>query len=61
MSFQEMVVIWGRDRWISVFSASLVFRVNSRTARAKQRTHVSITKTNKQELVDRRRLDLKRG
>jgi hypothetical protein len=31
----------GRDRWISEFEASLVYRVSSRTARATQRNPVS--------------------
>ena len=31
----------GRDRWISEFEASLVYRVSSRTARATQRNLVS--------------------
>jgi hypothetical protein len=30
----------GRDRWISEFKASLVYRVSSRTARAIQRNSV---------------------
>jgi hypothetical protein len=30
----------GRDRWISEFEASLVYRVSSRTARATQRNPV---------------------
>jgi len=38
----------GRDRWISEFKASLVYRVSSRTARATQRNPVSKkTKQNK--------------
>ena len=39
----------GRDRWISEFEVSLVYRVSSRTARATQRNPVSwvgrVTKT----------------
>jgi hypothetical protein len=35
----------GRDRWISEFEASLVYRVSSRTARATQRNPVSKNKT----------------
>jgi hypothetical protein len=31
----------GRGRWVSEFEASLVYRVNSRTARATQRNPVS--------------------
>jgi hypothetical protein len=31
----------GRDRWISEFEASLVYRVSSRTARTTQRNPVS--------------------
>jgi hypothetical protein len=37
----------GRDRWISEFEASLVYRVSSRTARATQRNPVSKNKQNK--------------
>jgi hypothetical protein len=37
----------GRDRWISEFEASLVYRVSSKTARATQRNPVS-KQTNKQ-------------
>jgi hypothetical protein len=37
----------GRDRWISEFKASLVYRVSSRTAKATQRNPVSKTKQNK--------------
>jgi hypothetical protein len=35
----------GKDRWISEFEASLVYRVSSRTARAIQRNPVSKNKT----------------
>jgi hypothetical protein len=35
----------GRDRRVSEFEASLVYRVSSRTARATQRNPVSKTKT----------------
>jgi hypothetical protein len=35
----------GRDRWISEFEASLVYRVSSRIARATQRNPVSKNKT----------------
>jgi hypothetical protein len=35
----------GRDRWISEFEASLVYKVSSRTARATQRNPVSKNKT----------------
>jgi hypothetical protein len=38
----------GRGRWISEFKASLVYRVSSRTARAKQRNRVLKNQTNKQ-------------
>jgi hypothetical protein len=34
----------GRDRWISEFKASLVYRESSRTARATQRNPVSKNK-----------------
>ena len=37
----------GRDRWISEFEASLVYRVNSRTARATQKNPVSKNQINK--------------
>jgi hypothetical protein len=36
----------GRDRWISEFEASLVYRVSSRTARDTQRNPVSKKKKN---------------
>jgi hypothetical protein len=36
----------GRDRWISEFEASLVYRMSSRTARAIQRNPVSKKKNN---------------
>jgi hypothetical protein len=39
----------GRGRQIAEFEASLVYRVSSRTARAKQRNPVSKNKTNKQK------------
>jgi hypothetical protein len=39
----------GRGRWISEFEASLVYRVNSRTARAIQRNPVSEKKRKKKE------------
>jgi hypothetical protein len=38
----------GRDRWISEFEASLVYRMSSRTARTKQRNPVSKKTKNKQ-------------
>jgi hypothetical protein len=37
----------GRDRWISEFEASLVYKVSSRTARATQRNPVSKNKKQK--------------
>jgi uncharacterized protein (DUF2252 family) len=37
----------GRDRWISEFEASLIYRVSSRIARAIQRNPVSKKQTNK--------------
>jgi hypothetical protein len=37
-----------RDRWISKFEDSLVYRVSSRTARATQRNPVSKKNKNKQ-------------
>jgi uncharacterized protein (DUF2252 family) len=42
----------GRGRWISDFEASLVYRVSSRTARAKQRKPVS---KNQKEERERKR------
>ena len=49
----------GRGRWISEFEASLVYKVNSRTARAIQRNSVlknqkkkEKEKTNKQRQTD---------
>jgi hypothetical protein len=36
----------GRDRWISEFEASLVYKVSSRTARATQRNPVSTKQKN---------------
>jgi hypothetical protein len=39
----------GRGRWISEFEASLVYRVSSRTARAKQRNPVSKKKKKKKK------------
>jgi hypothetical protein len=40
----------GRGRWISEFKASLVYKVNSRTARPIQRNLVSKKQTNKNYL-----------
>jgi hypothetical protein len=39
----------GRDRWISEFEASLVYKVSSRTARDIQRNPVAKTKQNKKQ------------
>jgi hypothetical protein len=39
----------GRDRWISEFEASLVYKVSSRTARATQRNPVSKKKKKNQQ------------
>jgi hypothetical protein len=39
----------GRGRWISEFEASLVYRVNSRTARATQRNPVSKNQKKEEE------------
>jgi hypothetical protein len=39
----------GRDRQISEFKASLVYKVSSRTARATQRNPVSKNNNNKQQ------------
>jgi hypothetical protein len=51
----------GRDRQISEFKASLVYRVNSRTARATQRNPVSKTnkQTNKQNKQTKRKKERK--
>jgi hypothetical protein len=45
----------GRGRQISEFEASLVYRVNCRTARATQRNPVSKTKQNKTKKRKRKR------
>jgi hypothetical protein len=37
----------GRDRWISEFEARLIYRVNSKIAKATQKNPVSKTKQNK--------------
>jgi hypothetical protein len=39
----------GRDKWISEFEASLVYKVSSRTARATQRNSVSEKQKQKQK------------
>jgi hypothetical protein len=39
----------GRDRWISEFEASLVYKVSSRTAKTIQRNPVSEKKKKKKE------------
>jgi hypothetical protein len=39
----------GRSRWISEFEASLVYKVNSRTARAIERNPVSKNQKEKKE------------
>lgn len=36
----------GRDRWIPEFEATLIYRLNSRTAQAIQRNPASKTKNN---------------
>jgi hypothetical protein len=41
----------GRGRWISEFKASLVCRVSSRTARAKQKNPVSKRKKKKKKVT----------
>jgi hypothetical protein len=41
----------GRDRWISEFEASLVYRVSSRTARVTQRNPVSKKTKTKQIII----------
>ena len=44
------MALGGKDRWISEFKASLVYRVNSRTVRAIQRDLLkNQTKPNKQK------------
>ena len=50
----------GRDRRISEFKASLVYRVSSRTARATQRNPVSKNKTNKKKKTKKGRKERKR-
>jgi hypothetical protein len=47
-------VIRGRGRWISEFEASLVYKVNSRTARDIQRNPVSKSKKKKKNLNKKR-------
>jgi hypothetical protein len=46
----------GRDRWISEFEASLVYRVSSRTARATQRNPVSKKKEKKKKQLKKQKL-----
>jgi hypothetical protein len=48
----------GRDRWISEFKASLVYKVSSRTARAIQRNPVSKNKTKQNKHTKRKRKTL---
>jgi hypothetical protein len=46
----------GRDRWISEFNASLVYRMSSRTTRATQRNPVSKkTKTKTKQEKEKKR------
>jgi hypothetical protein len=49
----------GRDRWISEFEASLVYKVSSRTARATQRNPVS--KKKKVKIFSNMAMNLKEG
>jgi hypothetical protein len=48
----------GRGRWISEFKASLVYRVNSRTARAIQRNPVSKKKKKKEKKRKKRNVNI---
>ena len=43
----------GRDRWISEFEASLVYKVSYRTARATQRYPVSKNQKKKKKMSER--------
>jgi hypothetical protein len=45
----------GRGRWISVFEASLVYRMSSRTARATHRNPVSKNKTKQNKKIKGRK------
>jgi hypothetical protein len=45
----------GRDRWISEFKASLVYRVSSRTARTTQRNPVSKNKKTKKQKQNKKK------
>jgi hypothetical protein len=45
----------GRDRQISEFEASLVYKVSSRTARAIQRNPVSKNKKKKQNKINKQK------
>jgi hypothetical protein len=45
----------GRDRWISEFEVSLVYRVCSRTARAIQRNPVSKQNKNKNKQTNKQK------
>ena len=48
-TFNPTKHLGGRDRWISEFKASLVYRVSSRTAKAIQRNPVSKNQTKKKK------------
>jgi hypothetical protein len=50
----------GRGRQISEFEASLVYRVNSRTARATQRNPVSKNQKKKKKRREKKRKEKKR-
>jgi hypothetical protein len=45
----------GRDRWISEFQDSLLYRMSSRTARATQRNPVSKKQTNNNKKKERKK------
>jgi hypothetical protein len=48
----------GRDKDISEFEASLVYRVSSRTAKATQRNPVLKTKQNKKTKTNKQKIEL---
>jgi hypothetical protein len=45
-----------RDRWISEFEASLIYRVSSRTARATQRNSVSRNQKKKKKTKKKKKV-----
>jgi hypothetical protein len=57
--YTPLILALGRQRrWISEFKASLVYRVNSRTARATQRKPVS--ETNKKQNKNKKKKERKK-